>query len=300
MSIIVLGTVALDTVKTPFGKRKDLLGGSAAHFSMAARLFTKVNLIAIVGNDFPQKHITFLKSKRLNLSSLIIDKGKTFRWEGEYKEDLNCALTLNTELGVLSVFKPQISEAQRRVENIFLANVDPDIQEHLLRKMHSPKLIGLDSMNYWINTKRKKLIKLLKHVDIYVANDQESRDLSGESNLIKAAKRLSLFGPKMVLIKKGEHGVLFYTASGFIFSLPAYPVEKVIDPTGAGDTFAGGFMGYLVKAGKITSVTIKKALAYGTVAASFNVEDFGLFRTSKFTRGDLEKRLTKFKDCFSF
>ena len=300
MSIIVLGTVALDTVKTPFGKRKELLGGSAAHFSMAARLFSKVNLIAIVGNDFPKKHIAFLKSKRLNLSSLIIDKGKTFRWEGEYKGDLNCALTLNTELGVLSVFKPQISEAQRKIENIFLANVDPDTQEHLLRKMHSPKLIGLDSMNYWINTKRKELIKLLKHIDIYVANDQESRDLSGESNLIKAAKRLSGFGPKMVLIKKGEHGVLFYTASGFIFSLPAYPVEKVIDPTGAGDTFAGGFMGYLAKAGKITSVTIKKALAYGTVAASFNVEDFGLSRTSQLTRGDLEKRLIKFKDCFSF
>ncbi|MHB8155187.1 MAG: PfkB family carbohydrate kinase [Candidatus Omnitrophota bacterium] len=299
MSIIVLGTVALDTVKTPFGKRKELLGGSAAHFSMAARLFTKVNLVAIVGGDFPQKHITFLRSKRLNLSSLIVDKGKTFRWEGEYKGDLNCALTLNTELGVLSVFKPQISQAQRRIENIFLANVDPDIQEHLLRKMHSPKLIGLDSMNYWINTKRKELIKLLKHIDIYVANDQESRELSGENNLIKAAKGLCSLGPRMVLIKKGEHGVLFYNKK-FIFSLPAYPVEKVIDPTGAGDTFAGGFVGYLAEAGRINSLTIKKALAYGTVAASFNVEDFGLFKTSKLTRGDLERRLTKFKDCFSF
>jgi len=299
MSIIVLGTVALDTVKTPFGRRKELLGGSAAHFSMAARLFTKVNLVAIVGRDFPQKHIIFLRSKRLNLSSLIMDKGKTFRWEGEYRGDLNCALTLNTELGVLSVFKPQISEAQRRIENIFLANVDPDIQEHLLRKMHSPKLIGLDSMNYWINTKRKELIKLLKHIDIYVANDQESRELSGENNLIKAAKGLCSLGPRMVLIKKGEHGVLFYNKR-FIFSLPAYPVEKVIDPTGAGDTFAGGFVGYLAEAGKINSLTIKKALAYGTVAASFNVEDFGLFKTSKLTRSDLERRLTKFKDCFSF
>jgi len=300
MSIIVLGTVALDTVKTPFGKRKELLGGSAAHFSMSARLFTKVNLIAIVGNDFPKKHITFLNSQRLNLSSLVVNDGKTFRWEGEYRGDLNSALTLNTQLGVLLAFKPQISETQRRIENIFLANVDPDIQEHLLVKMHSPKLVGLDSMNYWINTKRKKLIKLLKHIDIYVANDQEARDLSGESNLIKAAKGLSAFGPRMVLIKKGEHGVLFYTKNGFIFSLPAYPVEKVIDPTGAGDTFAGGFMGYLAKAGKINSLTIKKALAYGTVAASFNVEDFGLFRTSKLTRLDLDRRLIKFKDCFSF
>jgi sugar/nucleoside kinase (ribokinase family) len=299
MSIIVLGTVALDSVKTPFGKRKDLLGGSAAHFSMAARLFTKVNLIAIVGNDFGQKHIAFLRSKRLNLNSLIVDKGKTFRWEGEYKGDLNSALTLRTELGVLSAFKPQISEAQRRIENIFLANVDPGIQEHLLTKMHSPKLVGLDSMNYWINTKRKELIKLLKRIDIYVANDQEARALSGEINLVKAAKRLCSLGPRMVLIKKGEHGVLFYNKK-FIFSLPAYPLERVIDPTGAGDTFAGGFMGYLAEAGKINSLAIKKALAYGTVAASFNVEDFGLFRTSKLTRGDLERRLIKFRDCFYF
>lgn len=299
MSILVLGTVALDSVKTPFGQRKELLGGSAAHFSMAARLFTKVNLVAIVGKDFPQEHISFLRSKGLNLSSLIIDKGRTFRWEGEYRGDLNTALTLNTELGVLSIFKPSVSEEQRGIKNIFLANVDPDIQEHLLRKMRSPKLVGLDSMNYWINNKRKELIKLLKHVDIYVANDQEARALSGESNIIKAAKALRGYGAKMALVKRGENGVLFYSDK-FIFSLPAYPVEKVIDPTGAGDTFAGGFMGYLSKAGRINPLTLKKALAYGTVAASFNIEDFGLDRTRKLNPGDLEKRLNKFKDCFSF
>jgi len=299
LSIIVLGTVALDTVKTPFGKRKELLGGSAAHFSMSARLFTKVNLIAIVGSDFGQKHFDFLRSKKLNLSSLIVSKGRTFRWEGQYQGDLNSALTLNTQLGVLSGFKPRVCEEQRKIENIFLANVDPDIQKHLLAKMHCPKLVGLDSMNYWVNTKRKELIKLLKSVDIYVANDQEARALSGETNLIKAAKGLCSLGPRMVLIKKGEHGVLFYNKK-FIFSLPAYPVEKVIDPTGAGDTFAGGFMGYLACARKVDSCAIKKALAYGTVAASFNVEDFGLYRTSTLTRADLERRLIKFKDCFSF
>ncbi|MFH0918662.1 MAG: PfkB family carbohydrate kinase [Candidatus Omnitrophota bacterium] len=299
MSIIVLGTVALDSVKTPFGRRKELLGGSAAHFSMAARLFTKVNLIAIVGSDFPPQHIAFLKSKKLNLSSLIADKGKTFRWEGQYQGDLNSALTLNTQLGVLAAFKPQVSQVQRKIENIFLANVDPDIQVYLLAKIHSPKLVGADSMNYWINTKRKELIKLLKRVDIYVANDQEARSLSGESNLIKAAKCLCSLGPRMVLIKKGEHGVIFYNKK-FTFSLPAYPVEKVIDPTGAGDTFAGGFMGYLSQARQVNSLAIKKALAYGTVAASFNVEDFGLHRTSKLTRGDLERRLIKFKECFYF
>lgn len=300
MSIIVLGTVALDSVKTPSGKHPELLGGSAAHFSMAARLFTKVDLTAVVGSDFPKKYINFLRDKGINLTSLIVDQGKTFRWEGEYKGDLNTALTLNTQLGVLSTFKPRILEAQRKIGNIFLANVDPDIQANLLRQMHSPKLVGLDSMNYWIHTKRKELIKLLKHINIYVANDQEAKDLSGESNLIQAAKRLSSFGPKMVLIKKGEHGVLFYTSSGIIFSLPAFPVGKVVDPTGAGDTFAGGFMGYLAKAGKINALTIKKALAYGTVAASFNVEDFGLFRTAKLKYQDLEKRLAEFKACFLF
>ncbi|MDD5130017.1 MAG: PfkB family carbohydrate kinase [Candidatus Omnitrophica bacterium] len=299
MSIIVLGTVALDSVKTPFGRRKELLGGSAAHFSMAARLFTKVNLIAIVGSDFPRQHVTFLRDKGLNLNSLIVGDGKTFRWEGQYQGDLNSALTLNTQLGVLSVFKPEVSSEQREIENIFLANVDPDIQEHLLTKMRSPKLVGLDSMNYWINTKRKELIKLLKRIDIYVANDQEARSLSGENNLIKAAKQLCSLGPKMVLIKKGEHGVLFYNKK-FIFSLPAYPVEKVIDPTGAGDTFAGGFMGFLAGTRQVNSLAIKKALAYGTVAASFNVEDFGLLRTSRLTRSDLERRLAKFKNCFSF
>ena len=299
MSIIVLGTVALDSVKTPFGRRRELLGGSAAHFSMAARLFTKVNLIAIVGNDFPQKHIAFLRSKGLNLSSLIVDKGKTFRWEGEYQGNLNSALTLNTELGVLSVFKPRISEEQRKIKNIFLANVDPDLQEHLLTKIRSPKLVGLDSMNYWISNKRRELIKLLKRIDIYVANDQEAATLSGQDNIIKAAKALKNYGAKMVLIKKGENGVLFYSDK-FIFSLPAYPVADVVDPTGAGDTFAGGFMGYLVKAGRINSLVLKKALAYGTVAASFNVEDFGLNRTSKLAPGDLKRRLIRFKECFYF
>ena len=299
MSIIVLGTVALDSVKTPFGRRKELLGGSAAHFSMAARLFTKVNLIAIVGNYFPQKDAAFVRNKGLDLSSLVVGEGKTFRWEGQYQGDLNAALTLDTQLGVLSVFKPQVSLLQRKIENIFLANVDPDIQEHLLAKMYSPKLVGADSMNYWIDTKRKELVKLLKHIDIYVANDQEARTLSGESNLIKAAKGLCSLGPRMVLIKKGEHGVLFYNKK-FIFSLPAYPVEKVTDPTGAGDTFAGGFMGYLSKVRKVNPLTIKAALAYGTVAASFNVEDFGLYRTSKLTLQDLQRRLIKFKDCFLF
>ena len=299
MSIIVLGTVALDSVKTPFGQMKQMLGGSAAHFSMAARLFTQVHLVAIVGKDFPQKYIDFLRGKNLELTSLITDNGRTFRWEGKYQGDLNTAITLNTELGVLAGFKPRISEKQRRIRHIFLANVDPDIQRHLLKRMSSPQLVGLDSMNYWINHKRRSLVRLLKDVDIYVANDQEARMLSGESNLVKAARACLSFGAKMVLIKKGEHGVLFFSDK-FTFSLPAYPADKVIDPTGAGDTFAGGFMGYLAKFGRVTPLAIKKAPAYGTIAASFNIEDFGLRRTAVLTYKELRKRVSDFKECVLF
>ena len=299
MSIIVLGTVALDTVKTPFGRRKHMLGGSAAHFAMSCRLFTNVNLVAIIGEDFPSKYIDFLHKKGIILTSLIKERGRTFKWEGEYKGDLNAALTLNTELGVLSAFRPSVSEEQKKIKYIFLANVDPDIQRHLLEHMHSPRLVGLDSMNYWIHHKRGALLRLLKRVNIYVANDQEARALSGENNLIKAAKCLYSYGPKMILIKKGEHGVIFYSDK-FIFSIPAYPTDKVIDPTGAGDTFAGGFMGYLTRTKKINAGTLKKAIAYGTVAASFNVEDFGLNRTALLELSDLKKRLAGFRKLVLF
>lgn len=271
-----------------------MLGGSAVHFAMTARLFTTVNLVAIVGSDFPKRHIDFLHQKGIVLTSLIKEKGNTFKWEGEYSGDLNTALTLNTELGVLSAFRPVISEEQRAIKHIFLANVDPDIQRHLLERMHSPQLVGLDSMNFWIKHKRKALLRLLRKVDIYVANDQEARSLSGEHNLIKAAKYLCSRGPKMVLVKKGEHGVLFFS-NKFIFALPAYPTDKVIDPTGAGDSFAGGFMGYLSKAERINPANISKALAYATVAASFNVEGFGVKRTCRLKLGDLEKRLKQFR-----
>ena len=299
MSILVLGTVALDTVKTPYGARRHMLGGSAVHFAMSARLFAKVNLVAIIGRDFPKKYIDFLRQKGIILTSLISSEGKTFQWEGEYSGDLNTALTLSTELGVLTSFKPIISEEQKKIKHIFLANIDPDIQRHLLSNIRSPKLVALDSMNYWIKHKRQALLRLLKDVNIYVANDQEARALSGETNLIKAAKGLRALGPDMILIKKGEHGVLFYSYK-FVFSLPAYPTDKVVDPTGAGDTFAGGFMGYLTRVKKINEDSLKKALACATVAASFNIEDFGLNRTARLTIKDLENRLTAFRKCILF
>jgi len=316
MSIIVLGTVALDTVKTPYGAREHMLGGSAVHFAMAARLFTEVNLVAVVGSNFPRKHIDFLRKKGINLSALTQAEGKTFQWKGRYQGDLNTACTLNTELGVLTQFKPKLSEAHRRVKHIFLANVDPDIQQGLLSQMRSPRLVALDSMNYWIIHKRRALLRVLKNVDIYVANDQEARSLTQESNLIKAAKSLYSLGPRVILIKKGENGVLFYSdkftppfpriksnvegRAGFIFLLPAYPTDRVVDPTGAGDTFAGGFMGYLAKAGRLNAATLKMAVAYGTIAASFSVEGFGLDKTARLTMRDLEKRLVNFKKCLLF
>ncbi len=291
MSLVVLGTVALDHVKTPEGTKKDMLGGSAAHFAMSARLFTKVHMVAVVGQDFPQNHLNFLKQKGIDLTSLKVNSGKTFRWSGEYKEeDLNTALTHATELGVLQSYLPEIADHQKHLPNIFLANFDPDLQMKLLEHVKKPQLIGLDSMNLWINIKLNSLKKLMKKVDLFVANDAEARALTGEKNLIMAAKAMRKMGPKFIVLKKGEHGVLFYSDK-FMFSFPAYPVEKVLDPTGAGDTFAGALMGYLSKAGRVDEKTLRKALLYATTVASFNVQGFGMEKTAHLTMREVEARL---------
>ncbi|MFA5259877.1 MAG: PfkB family carbohydrate kinase [Candidatus Omnitrophota bacterium] len=294
MSLLVLGTVALDNIKTPAGVKRDLLGGSAAHFAMSARLFTDVHLVAIIGEDFPRRHIQFLRKKGLDLTSLQIGEGKSFRWEGEYKkEDLNSALTLATELGVLAGFQPAVASHQRGIENVFLANIDPDIQMGLLKAMHQPGLVGLDSMNLWITHKLGSLKALMKKVDLFVANDGEARAISGQSNLIQAARSLRKLGPELIVVKKGEHGVLFF-CDKFMFSFPAYPVDRVVDPTGAGDTFAGGLMGYLCKAGKINENTLKKAVIYATTLASFNVEGFGMAKTAPLTMSAVHERMRRF------
>lgn len=299
MSLVVLGTVALDHVKTPSGSKKDMLGGSAAHFSMSARLFTPVHLVAVVGKDFPVRHLEFLKRKGVDLTSLMIGSGKTFRWTGEYKKgDLNTALTLGTELGVLKNYVPTIADHQKHMPNLFLANFDPDLQMKLIGQLKSPKLIGLDSMNLWINIKLKSLKKLIRQVHLFVANDSEARALTGEHNLIMAAKAIAAMGPKMVVIKKGEHGVLFYSKS-FMFAFPAYPVTKVVDPTGAGDTFAGGLMGYLSRVNKVDERSLRKALLYATTVASFNVEGFGMAKTAPLTVKDVEERMKHLVKFFS-
>lgn len=291
MDLIVLGTIALDNVKTASGVRQNLLGGSAAHFAMSARLFTKVHLVGIVGHDFPEKHIRFLKDKGIDLTSVVTHQGKSFRWDGEYRKgDYSNAMTLATELGVLVNFTPRVASHQRRIPNIFLANIDPQTQLQLLKLMGRPKLVGLDSMNLWIATQKKPLKRLMKKVDLFVANDGEARTLSGESNLIKAAKALRRMGPELIVVKKGEHGVLFY-CDRFRFAFPAYPVEHVVDPTGAGDTFAGGLMGYLSKAQRLNAGTLRRAVIYATTIASFNVEDFGLKRTAALTLPEVNRRL---------
>lgn len=298
MSLIVMGTVAIDNLKTPSGVRKGLLGGSAAHFSMSASLFTKVYLAAVVGDNFPKKYFDLLKRKGVDINSILVEQGQTFEWEGEYQADnFNAAITKKTTLGVLGNYQPHITDAQKKIPNVFLANVDPGSQEKFLNLMKDPKFVGMDSMNLWIHTQKKALLKLIKRVDLFVANDKEAQDITGELNLIKAAKALRKLGPKLVVVKKGEHGVLFI-CDQFMCAFPAYPVEKVVDPTGAGDTFAGGLMGYLSKAGKITERNIRQALIYATMCSSFNVEGFGVAKTSVLTMSDINARKRQFEKFF--
>lgn len=299
MSLLVLGTVALDDVKAPSGVKNNMLGGSAAHFSMGASLFTDVHLVGVVGRDFPEKYLSLLKHKGVNITSLKKHRGSSFHWKGEYKkEDFNTALTLATELGVLEDYVPEITISQKNIRNVFLANYDPDIQMQFLKLMNKPKFVGLDSMNLWIEHKKKSLLKLVKKVDLLVLNDGEARALTGQQNLVKAAKALRKLGPKLIVIKKGEHGVLFFCES-FMFSFPAFPVEEVIDPTGAGDTFAGGIMGYLSCKKNIHKKTLKKAAVYATILSSFNVEGFGMSKTANLTLSDLNKRAKEFTEFIS-
>jgi len=290
MPLLVMGTVALDDIQTSSGVKKDLLGGSASHFSMSSSLFTKVHVAGIVGRDFPKRHVQLFKKKGVDISSLQMAEGRTFHWSGEYDEtDWNSAITKSTELGVLDGYAPRITQEQRRMQYVFLANDDPDAQMKLLKQVSQPKFVGLDSMNLWINIKRPSLVRLIKRVDLFVANDGEARLLTGEGNLIKAARALRRMGPRFIVVKKGEHGLLFY-CDRFTFSFPAYPVERVVDPTGAGDTFAGGLMGYLARTQKLTQENFKKACLYGTTCSSFNVEGFGVARTEGLTLKDVYTR----------
>jgi len=298
-NILVVGSVALDSVKTPFGERKEVLGGSATFFSVAASHFAPVALVAVVGEDFPKKHIELLKNKKIDLAGLEVAKGETFRWSGEYSFDFNNRTTIFTHLNVFADFKPKVPQSYQNKDILFLANIDPQLQLDVLRQVNKPKLIACDTMNLWIEVKPKILKDLLKHVDIFFLNEPEARQLTGKSNLVKAAEDILKMGPSRVIIKKGEHGALMFSRNS-VFCVPAFLLETVVDPTGAGDTFAGGMIGYLAKCGKVNETNLRRAIVYGSVMATFAVEAFSLGKLAKVTKADINARLTQFErfTCF--
>lgn len=299
MSLLVVGSVAFDSVETPFGKAEEVLGGSATYFSTSASYFTDVKLVAVVGEDFPDEHVDFLKGREIDTKGLQRSSGKTFRWKGKYDFDLNQAHTLDTQLNVFASFKPRIPEEYKDAEYVFLANIDPVLQLKVLKQVKKPKLVACDTMNFWIEGKPDELKETLRHVDILTINEGEARELAKEPNLVMAAKTILSYGPKTLIIKRGEYGSLMFSDSG-IFSAPAYPLESVFDPTGAGDSFAGGFMGYLSNTGNVSDGSIRQAIIFGSVMASFNVEDFSLNGMKNLTSKEIEERFKEFKRLTHF
>jgi sugar/nucleoside kinase (ribokinase family) len=300
MDLLVVGSVALDSLETPCGKVEKALGGSAVYFSVSASYFTKVGLVAVIGQDFPEDHVDFLKTKSIDLRGLTREKGLTFHWKGRYNDDLNEATTLDTQLNVFEDFSPLMPNEYQRASVIFLANIDPGLQLNVLEQVDRPRLTICDTMNFWIEGKLDQLKETIKRVDILIINEGEARLLSQEYNLIKAYQKISSYGPKTLVIKQGSYGALLFTPSS-IFSAPAFPLEKVVDPTGAGDCFAGGFTGYLAKSqGKTEENKLRRAVIYGSVMASFNVEDFSLGRLKTLTFDEIEKRFESFKGLTQF
>ena len=299
MQILVVGSVAYDTVRTPFGEVTEVLGGSAAYFAVAAAFFADVRLVAVVGEDFAEEHLQLLRERGVDLEGLSRVPGRTFRWRGEYGFDLNEAKTLETHLNVFATFRPRIPPAYRESEVVFLANIDPDLQREVLGQVAAPRLVAADTMNFWIMGKPESLRETLKQVHTLLINDAEARMLAGESNLVKAARKLLSWGPQSLVIKRGEYGALMFS-DGWWFSAPALPLEQILDPTGAGDSFAGGFLGYLANTGNFSLDNIRKAVIMGSVMASFAVEDFSLNRLTRLTYPEIEARYREFKALVHF
>jgi sugar/nucleoside kinase (ribokinase family) len=297
--LLVVGSVALDTVKTPFGEVSEVLGGSATFFSTAASYFTSVDLIAVVGEDFPPQHLAFLKSRSIDLTGLERRPGATFRWKGEYTHQLNEAHTLDTKLNVFETFRPKIPEAYRSPDLLFLGNIDPELQLDVLQKLSRPPLVACDTMNFWINGKRDALWRVLEQVDILIVNDGEARALGEDTNLVKVAQKILARGPKHLIVKRGEYGVLMFNEKQ-VFGAPAFPLEDVRDPTGAGDTFAGGFLGYLTATGNHSVEAFKQAIIFGSVMASFAVEAFSLDRLRILDYKEIQERFRAFKRLTHF
>jgi len=311
MSITVVGSIAYDAVKTPFGERERMLGGAAVHFALAASFFAEVRVVGPVGDDFGEAELDVLRSRGVNISDIErVAGGKTFFWRGEYGWDLNSRETLDTQLGVFEGFQPKLSATSRSSDVLFLANIQPDLQREVRTQLPGARFVALDSMNLWIDIARDSLVQAIESVDCVILNDSELRQLTGKPNLLAAAQEIlswapadeerpGVGGPQVIVAKQGEYGAALVTRDGF-FALPAYPLETVIDPTGAGDTFAGGMMGYLARRGRVTSATLRRGMAYGTVLASFNVEDFGVRRVASLTRPRVEARLREFRKILKF
>jgi sugar/nucleoside kinase (ribokinase family) len=299
MSLLVVGSVAIDSVRTPFGVRERSLGGAAVHFSVAASHFTEVAVVAVIGADFTAEDEAVFHERRVNTENLQrVPGGKTFRWAGEYGFDLNTAKTLDTQLNVFADFNPQLSDAAKRAPFLFLANIQPDLQRRV-REQTDARFVAMDTMNYWIERTREELLKTIAVVDAVIINDAEARELAGEPNLIRAARKILALGPQMLVVKRGEYGAAFFTKEGY-FATPAFPLESVLDPTGAGDSFAGGFMGYLSQADKIDDAALRRAIIYGSVLASFSVEAFGCERLRQLTKDEIRARFREFKEFTHF
>ncbi len=300
MSLLVVGSVAFDHVETPFGKCEKMLGGSGSHFSISASYFTDVRIVAVVGGDFGEAEQKVFDEHGINTSDLErIPDGKTFRWQGKYEYDLNVAHTLDTQLNVFADFKPKLSEEAKRSRLVFLGNIQPDLQREVREQMPDAQLVALETMNLWIDMTRESLQKTIEVVDLMIINDAEARQLTGIPNLIKAARQIISWGPKALVVKRGEYGAALFTANNY-FAIPAYPLESVFDPTGAGDTFAGGFMGYLASQPTLDEPAMRRAMIFGSVMASFNVEEFGTERVRRLTPDEINQRFHSFKQMTHF
>jgi sugar/nucleoside kinase (ribokinase family) len=299
MSILVVGSVALDSVRTPFGSVDDAVGGSATFFTAAAAFFTPVRVVGIVGDDYPLQKLDFLRERGADLSGLEQAAGESFRWAGEYSYDLNSRETLDTRLGVFADFTPRIPESFRQSELVFLGNIDPALQLDVLEQIDRPRFVACDTMNFWIEGKRDDLLRLLGRVDMLLVNDAEARELSGDFNLARAARWIQQRGPRYVIVKKGEHGAILFTPESAFFA-PGFPLEEVFDPTGAGDAFAGGFMGALAQSGRIDDADLRRAVVYGSALGSFAVEQFSIDRFRTLTNAEIEERVRAFHAMTTF
>lgn len=299
MSLVIVGSVAFDTIQTPRGKRDKIVGGSGTYFSLAASFFTRPKMVAVVGEDFPTDIIDLFKTRGIDIAGLEVRPGRTFHWEGRYGYDPNQRETIRTELNVFRDFRPVLPDSYREADIVFLANIDPDLQDSVLAQVRRPELVAMDTMNLWIGSKPESTWRVLKAVDILFANDEEIRMLTRETNLVKAGRKILAAGPRLVVTKKGEHGALVFGPK-FVFGVLGHPCEDVVDPTGAGDSFAGGFLGYLDKAGKFTRPEIRRAAVYGSVLASFAIEDFGIERFKSLRPDEVESRFRLFRRLVSF